>query len=282
MLYALLLALGAAAAAGVLLYGRLRRYRLVAESAGDLVAMVDRDGRWLYASAPYERMLGRGEVAPGRDAFACVEQEDQFRVRGAVQVVVRSGESCRLRLRLHTRKGALRRFEMFVHPVFDGAATGGGKGGAEDIRGAVLVSRDITGLRDREEHLEVAMQAIERMSEGMMISSAGGRIVSINPSFTRITGYTPAEVLGRQESEFRSAMQPQSFYDDLYAEVLRSGYWTGICWSQRRDGTAYREWRSVSAVRDPEGRVAHFLALIRELDEHGNGADVSERPRKSA
>jgi PAS domain S-box-containing protein len=255
-----------------------RRYRLIAEHAGDLVAMVDRDGRWLYASPSCERILSAEALATGRDAFAALHEDDQFRVRGALQVVVRSGESCRLRMRLHAKNGEVRRFEALVHAVHDGAADGGGgggdggNGGAGPITGAVIAARDVTELRDREEQLEIAAQAFERMAEAMQITSAAGRIVSVNQAYTRITGYASEEVLGRPESDFRSAMQPQSFYDELYAEVLRTGHWDGTTWCRRRDGTVYREWRSVSGVRDADGRITYYVALFRELESQGGQA----------
>jgi PAS domain S-box-containing protein len=245
------------------------RYRLIAEHAGDLVAMVDGNGRWLYTSPSYARLFRAEDLEIGGDAFSNLHEDDQFRVRGALQVVVRSGESCRLRMRLHTMTGEVRRLEALVHAVReeDGA-----------IRGAVIAARDVTELRDREEQLEVAAHAIDRMVEAIVITNAAGRVLTVNQSFTRITGYPAADVIGHAETEFRSAMQPQAFYDDMYAEVLRSGYWAGTTWSRRRDGTIYREWRSMSAVRDAEGHTTHFITLIRELD--GHGADA--RPAQSA
>jgi len=256
------------------------RYRLITEHAGDLVAMVDRDGRWLYASPSYARIFRPEDLGAGVDAFRNVHEDDQFRLRGALQVVVRSGEPCRLRQRLHTVAGGVRRFETMVHPVKE--EDGGIKGAERRITGAVMASRDVTELRDREEQLEVAAHAFERMAEAIVISSAAGRILTVNHSYQRITGYAPEEVLGRHESEFRTAMQPQSFHDDLYAEVLRSGRWDGTTWCRRRDGTVYREWRSVSAVRDADGRVTHFVALFRELDSHGADRGVQDRSAKSA
>lgn len=253
------------------------RYRLIAEHAGDLVAMVGRDGRWLYASPSYARIFRAEDLAIGGDAFRNVHEEDQFRVRGAVQVVVRSGEPARLRMRVHTYSGEIRRLETMVHAVRDEASEAAGAEGG--ITGAVLASRDVTELRDREEQLEVAAHAFERMAEGMVITNAAGRILTVNQSYSRITGYAPEEVLGKHESEFRAAMQPQSFYDEMYAEVLRSGRWEGRTWCRRRDGNVYREWRSVSAVRDTEERITHFVALFRELNGHGG---LQERPAKSA
>jgi PAS domain S-box-containing protein len=243
-----------------------RRYRLITENAGDLVGMVDRDGRWLYTSPSYARLFSEEDLAAGRDAFRNVHEEDQLRVRGAVQGAMRSGESARLRLRLNTRTGEVRRIDAMLHAVRE-------EGG--QIRSVVMASRDVTELRDREEQLELAAHAFERMSEGMVITNAAGRILTVNQSHARITGYAPEEVLGRQESEFRAAMQPQAFYDEVYAEVLREGRWEGTTWCRRRDGTVYREWRSVSAVRDAEERITHYVTLFHELNGHGERAAVS-------
>ncbi len=252
---------------------RERRYRLIAEHAGDLVVMVDRNGRLLYASPSHARIFRAGDLSVGADAFRNLHEEDQFRVRGALQVVVRSGESCRLRMRLHTVAGDARRYDATAHPV---RAENG------EIEAAVLVFRDVTGMRDREEQLELAAHAFERMAEGMSITNAAGRILTVNQSYTRITGYAPEEVLGRQESESRSAMQPQSYYDDMYAEALRAGRWEGTSWCRRRDGTDYREWRSLSAVRDPDGRITHYVALFGEVDGLEAGLNPLERPARSA
>jgi PAS domain S-box-containing protein len=271
--------------ARVLLRESEQRYRLIAEHAGDLVAMVDRNGRFLYASPSCARFLGPEDTAAGADAFRNLHEEDQFRVRGALQVVVRGGESCRLRFRLHTAAGEVRRFEAMVHPVRGpGQGVGGDTGGngtaeTAPITGAVLAARDVTELREREEQVEIAAHAFECMAEGMAITNAAGRLLSVNQAYTRITGYPPEAVLGRPESELRSALQPQSFYDAMYAEVLRKGRWEGISWCRRRDGTAYREWRSLSAVRDPDGRVTHFVALFRELDGRDEGGGDSRAAR---
>lgn len=244
------------------------RYRLITENAGDLIAMVDRDGRWLYTSPSYAKLLGEHDLAPGADAFRTVADEDQFRVRAAVQVVVQSGDSCRLRMRIRALGGNVVRLETLIHAVRaeDGAITG-----------AVMVSRDVTDAQMREEQLEVAAHAFERMAEAIVITAADGRILTVNRAYTHITGFPAAEVVGQPEADFRCAMQPREFYDELYAEVEKSGHWSGMTWSRRRDGTLYREWRSVSAVRDAEGRLTHFVALFRELDGHNAGHHAGVR-----
>ena len=249
-----------------------QRYRLLTEHAADLVAMVDRDGRWRYASPSYGRIFEDKDLATGSDAFRNLHEEDQFRVRAALQALVKSGLSARLRMRLHTRHGDVRRVESLVHAVR-----------SEDgqITGAILASRDVTELSDREEQLEIAGLAFERMAEAMMITNAAGRILTISQAFTRITGFESSEVLGQPESKFRSHMQEEAFYDDMFATVLRTGQWRGSTWCQRRDGSVYREWRSVSAVRDADGRVTHYVALFGELGAQA-ASGAQEWPAKSA
>jgi PAS domain S-box-containing protein len=253
-----------------------RRYRLITEHAADLVAMVDRNGRLQYASPSYGRILPAKDLVPGADVFKHLQEDDRQRVPDALRSLMMDGLPCRLRLRMHTRSGEIRRFETLGHAVRD-------EGGA--ITGAVLASRDVTELRDREEQLEVAGLAFENMGDAMMITNAAGRILTVNRAYSRITGYESAEVLGQQESNFRSGMQPAAFYDDMYAAALRSGQWRGTSWCQRRDGTAYREWRSVSVVRDADDRVAHFVTLFGELDgatARAGEAQPPERPARSA
>ena len=82
-----------------------RRYRLITEHAADLVGMVDRDGRWRYTSPSYGRILVQEDLSLGADAFRRLHDEDQFRVRAALQELVKSGLSAKLRMRLQTRNG---------------------------------------------------------------------------------------------------------------------------------------------------------------------------------
>lgn len=251
-----------------------QRYRLITEHAADLVAMVDRDARWRYTSPSYSRILDAEDLEIGADAFRRVHDGDQLRVRSALQVLVGNGMSGKVRMRLRTRGGDVRRIESTVHTI---------RGEDGVIAGAVMASRDITELSDREEQLEVAGLAFERMAEAMIITNASGRILSVNRAFTRITGYEPADVLGQPENRFRSGMQAEAFYDDMYAAVLRTGQWRGSTWCQRRDGTVYREWRSVSVVRDADSKVTHYVVLFGEQQGHGEATGGGEEiPAKSA
>jgi len=84
-------------------------------------------------------------------------------------------------------------------------------------------------------------------------------ILSVNRAFTAVTGYAKDDVVGRNESEFRIALQPPKFYEDIRDALAKRGDWTGITWSRRKDNEIYRERHSVSAIRDESGHTTHYI-----------------------
>lgn len=233
------------------------RYRLITENAGDLIAMVDAEGRWRYASPSYVRLLPQADVLLGTDAFRRVHPDDAGRARTELRKMLETGADRQFELRLIAADGSERALECSGHPVRDASG---------QWSRAVLVSRDVTELQASREQLRVAALAFENMTEAILISSADGRVVGVNKAFCRITGFSTQEALGQPEEHFRLAMQPASYYAALYDEVARDGHWAGSTWSRRKDGSVYREWRTVSAVRDDQERVAYYVAVFFEMD----------------
>jgi len=244
-----------------------RQYRMLAEHAGDLIAMVDSEGRWLYTSPSYERVLDPDDLTIGTDAFARVHPDDADRARSAVVRSAANGEARELTMRLVDRDGRVRQLEVRAKAIEE-------SGGGPRSR-IVFVSRDVTDLRESEERLLLAAHALEGMAEAIQITAADGTIVTVNKAFSEITGYSRDEALGRHDSEFRNALQPPTFYDELNATVLRKGYWSGTTWSRRKNGAVYREWRSVRAVRDPSGKITHFVSVFYEVGASRNAAETA-------
>ncbi len=240
------------------------RYRLIAENAADLIAMVDGDGRWLYTSPSYRRILDDAELAAGGDAFRRAHPDDAEQARAAVRRAATSGKARELALRLVDSEGRMRQYKTHVYPI----------AGAAPVR-VLLVSHDVTDLRESEERLLLAAHALEGMTEAIMITAADGTVVTVNRAFTELTGYTRDDVLGQSEKTVRNALQPPEFYDEIYAAVVREGYWSGTTWSRRKNGSVYREWRSIRAVREAGGPVTHYVMVFYEV-----GASAAT-PRRS-
>jgi len=242
------------------------RYRLITENAADLVAMVDPGSRWLYGSPSYERILGEGAVSLGTDAFARAVPDDAELGRGTVRRVSLTGKPRELTLRFVDREGRVRPLRMRVQPV-DGEAA---SPDAPHHR-LLLVAQDVTDLKESEERLLVAAHALEGLTEAIVITAADGTIVTVNHAFTQLSGYGREEVLGRSVKEMRNGLQPAEFYDEMFLSVLRKGFWTGTLWAKRKNGSVYREWRSVRAVKDLNGAVSHYVMVFFEVNAPGQG-----------
>lgn len=117
-------------------------YRLIAENAGDLIAMLDREGRRLYASPSFRAYFAEEQVAPGSDSFALIHPDDRERVRKIFHDTVATGRGRRAEFRFVTKDGEARHFESEGDPVRD--ATGA-------VSHVVVVSRDISERRAAEE-----------------------------------------------------------------------------------------------------------------------------------
>ncbi|TAK80541.1 MAG: PAS domain S-box protein [Betaproteobacteria bacterium] len=231
------------------------RYRLITEHAADLIAMVNRDGRWLYTSPSHDNIFDGADLAVGADAFRRVHPDDAGKARAAVVRAAASGKDEELALRLHDRYGRIRQLRMRIHPVSQSGAPAQ----------LLLVSQDETYKRESEEQLLLAGQALENMSEAIMIVTAEGLVQTVNRAFTQITGYSRGEVIGKPVVDLRSGLQPADFYEQMLATVAREGHWTGIKWNKRKSGAVYKEWRSVRAVRDAAGKITHYVTVFSEV-----------------
>ena len=251
------------------------RYRLITENAADLIAMVDPESRCLYTSPSYERILGRNDLWAGNDAFVRAHPDDVEQARYAVRRVSVTGRPRELTMRVADRDGRIRQYKTRVQAV-DPEHT---PEGTPHMR-LLLTSHDVTDLKESEERLLVAAHALEGMTEAILITAPDGTVLTVNHAFTQLTGYSRDEVLGRPERELRNGLQSAEFYDKVFLEVLRAGYWTGTTWSKRKNGSVYREWRSVRAVKDANGVVSHYVMVFFEVDAPGRSftADDAASP----
>ena len=236
------------------------RYRLIAENAGDLIAMVDHNGRWLYTSPSYQRIFEAADLKDDGNAFRRVHPDDAERLRVALLRVSVTGKPRELALRLLDRFGRFRQYKTRLH-LLSGSISEGPR--------IVLVSQDVTDLKESEERLLIAGHALEGMTDAIMICSADGTILTVNAAFSQITGYSRDDVLGQSETMFRHALQPPSWYQEMYDVIDRDGYWSGTTWSRRKNGAVYREWRSIRVIRDAKGQVTHYVTVFAEVGAPG-------------
>ncbi|MEW8653880.1 MAG: EAL domain-containing protein [Candidatus Thiodiazotropha endolucinida] len=118
-----------------------------------------------------------------------------------------------------------------------------------------------------EEKLRLADRAFQNTAEGITVTDASGNIVSINPAFEAITGYSHEEVLGLNPRVLKSGHHPDSFYKEMWDTLLLTGHWRGEIWNRRKNGDAYPEWLTISAVKDGNDETTHYVGVFTDISQ---------------
>ena len=130
-----------------------------------------------------------------------------------------------------------------------------------------MIGSDITQWRRMGEHLRLTAQMFESSKEAMVITDRHNNIISVNPAFTRLTGYSREEALGNNPRILRSGRHDQTFYQGMWKALLEEGHWRGDIWDRRKDGTFYPKFLAITAMRDAHGEISHFSAIFYDVSE---------------
>jgi len=133
--------------------------------------------------------------------------------------------------------------------------------------GLIGYMADITPRVEAEKNLRLQSSIFEHSAESIVITDAARHIVSVNPAFTRITGYEAAAVTGRTPEFLRSERHPGHFYTELWERVDRDGGWHGEVWTRRSNGEDFPSWASISLVRNRDGQICNYFSIFTDITE---------------
>ena len=126
---------------------------------------------------------------------------------------------------------------------------------------------DLTQLHEAEERLHLYAHIFEQSNEAIVITSTENNIITVNPAFTRLTGYTLAEVAGRNPRTLASGKTPRETYESLWHSLKTQGHWCGELWDRRKDGSIYPKLATISVIRDTAGRHINYMASFVDISE---------------
>ncbi len=142
---------------------------------------------------------------------------------------------------------------------------------------AVRVSiQDITQRKRVEANLRIAATAFESQ-EGVVVTDTKNVILRVNNAFTQMTGYSAEEAVGRTPRLLHSGRQDASFYEAMWKVIQETGSWQGELWNRRKNGEEYPEHLSITAVRDGQGTLTHYVATMIDITLRRAAADEIER-----
>ncbi|MDA8432278.1 MAG: PAS domain S-box protein, partial [Nitrospiraceae bacterium] len=246
------------------------------DSAPDAIVSVDAGSRSIaFFSVGAERMFGysREEVL-GKGVSVLMPESHAGIHDHYVQNYLATGAKKALG-RITTAKAKRKSGEVFdVDISLSEAVTTGGivfNAVIRDISARVLVEREMKKLTS----------AIGQAAESVVITNLEGAIEYVNAAFERSSGYSRAEVIGKNPRILNSGKQPASFYKEMWQTISSGDVWRGEMINRKRDGALFHEEATITPIKDEEGRITHFVALKNDVTARKKAEqELSEKNRE--
>ena len=165
------------------------------------------------------------------------------------------------------------------HVAVDAIKSGASDYFVKDVSGSHLKLLDWAIQRVLAEHtlrlekikaaqrLRLAANVYNNITEGILVANPDGTIVSVNPAHCRMTGYSEAELLGKNPRLVKSDRHAPTFFQDMWNCIRQDGYWRGEIWNRRKDGSLYLCKETITAIRDDEGILQQYVAVSVDITE---------------
>jgi two-component system, cell cycle sensor histidine kinase and response regulator CckA len=131
----------------------------------------------------------------------------------------------------------------------------------------------LLGGSNAEDTVRKLWQAIEQSADLVLITDRAGVIEYVNPAFEALTGYSREEAIGQTPRLLKSGQQSPELYQELWATITSGNVFRGILANRKKSGEIFYAEKSITPVRDSEGKITHFIS---------NDRDITERRRLEA
>jgi len=239
------------------LRSREQRFRALVENAFDATVLMNAEGMIQWASNSCPRVLGiEAQGLLGSNGFDLLNGDDTSLARHWwKELLGHPGEP--LQVAFRHKNGSWRDIE--------GIGTNWLR---EPAVGAVVFNfRDVTDRRRAEEKLRKLSSAVEQAADTVVITDREGRIEYVNPAFELLTGYTREEAVGQNPRLLKSGTQDARFYQEMWQTILRGEVYRGVMINRKKNGELYYAEKTITPVRDSEGRITHFISNDRDITE---------------
>lgn len=228
------------------------RFRTMVNALPDIVILKDGEGRWLEANRTalncFDNCCGpeneRNELFP-----ACGDSDEE---------AWRTGKTVHCEQVVRKPDGTVLFFRVSKIPLFypDGRR-----------KGLVVVGRDVTECKRSAGESQLVAKVFDNLTEGVIITDEKGTILSVNPAFTAVTGYSAEEAKGKNPRILKSGRQDAAFYQNMWASLQKTGQWRGEIWNRRKNGDIYPEWLTINSITDQSGNITHYIGVFNDITE---------------
>lgn len=242
----------------------LRKLSAAVEQSPSSVMVVDTGGKIVYVNPRFARITGySSEEVIGKTLFGLSFVNARPEQLKDIENAIGSGQSWNGEIEYIKRSGRSSWVSANIFPI---------KNENGSITHFIDVEEDITDRKLAEAELRKLTMAIDQSPASVTIADCDGNIAYVNPSFTRMTGFSPEKVIGKRKIDFLQRSTPGDI-DSIFVTVKSGKVWKGERRFVNRDG---REgWISalIAPVRSSSGEVTHFVITESDISERKRSED---------
>lgn len=226
-------------------------------SVDDYIFCKDMNLRYISCNKSFEGILGLSEQEiVGKNDFELFGEKKGQAISELDKEVIERKELVISESSIVTFDGRLVHYENYKTPLVDDSG---------NIAGIVTVARDKTHYIEAEKQRILAQSVFENTSEGIVITDKNNKIISVNPAFSKISGYTKEEAIGSSPALLKSDIHDEEFYKNMWDEISNNGIWSGEIWNKNKYGKLYPEMLTITTVKDKKGEFLHYVAVFSDI-----------------
>ena len=250
-----------------------RLLRLIVDSLAEGVVVANMEGRFVLFNPAAERILSLG--------FRDVPLQEWSSVYGTYKPdMVSPYPAEELPLARSLRGEVVDDCEIFIR------RNGGPEGGWICVSsrpiadsngrtlGGVVTFRDITALKHQFERHQLLSKIVEDTADAVLVTDSAGNIEYVNAAFEEMTGFTRAEVLGKNPRLLKSGHHSRSFYEDLWEKLLRGEVFRDTITDRRKNGESYLSSQTITPLKSPDGTISHLVSIATDVTERRKAMDL--------
>lgn len=230
--------------------------RSITDNTPNMIGYWDTDLRCRYANNAYREWFGKSPAEIIGITFRDLTGDYLFTLNEPHIRRALAGEPQRFERTLNKANGSVGHIIGHYIPDFD--ANGA-------VKGFSILANEVTVLKETQAKLKLAACVFENTLDGVLVTDANGIILSVNPAFTEITGYTADEAVGQNPRMLQSNRHDQAFYASMWEEIKTRGRWNGEVWNRRKDGGLYLERMTISMVQDVDGDPIRYVSVFSDI-----------------
>ena len=233
-----------------------KRFQIIFEQSSFLISIVKVDGTILQINNKVEKFLNkkREEVVGSKFYnLLCWEGEGQKWIKENI-LSYNKNTTIKKEVIVKNIYNTDRCFDVEISSIeFDGQIE------------LVIIGNDITEEKLNADKLKNAYTVFDNTNDGILITDKDAKIVDVNKAFTKNTGYTFADVVGKNPNILKSQRHDNDFYNTMWKVLEKDNFWHGEIVNKNKDGSFYVELLTINRILKKDGSVKNYIAVFTNI-----------------